>query len=347
MGRNVTQTLSDLNIATQDYIENVVSGINNHNYVHAKLWSKSKDWDGGNEIEVPISYGRENVESKAEYDSYNLQPRDILEYAKYAPKHVVGDMSLPQMTVEAKQKGTKKIIDLAETRAKNMKESMDNQFSEYLFNPVASIASTDFDSLVKICATKNNTVGGINAATESRFDWNPHVLDYGGTSITWALLIDPTPSNDYYIETLLRKLVGPLTIGDEAPTIGLCSQVVWDAYEYVLKAGKNFDSRYEVDGGFETLKFRKMKLAVESHIPGGKMNRVDSNYGMMLALNENHLSYYHAGGQEKFHWQEWKKAEQGTYYFSLLDWMGAFTCSRRDRQGAVIGLPTDYQIYGV
>jgi len=342
--RTVSVILNDLNVSTRDFMAAVVSAINNDNFFASRMLKKSKPFEGGNKIAVPLKYGREHTQTMGRYDEYNFQPIDILDEATYELKHVHGDMVIDEVRLEAQNKGKAADINLARTKSENMSESMKNEFSELLFKAVADLGTNDPDSLVKICATADNTVGAIDASTETRFSWNPQILDLSAEALTYADLVNP--EHAYYIEKILRMIVGPLTVGNDKPTIGLCSQVIWDAYEEVLRADKRFDSMYKVaDGGFETLRFRSMEIAVDSHVPGGKMNEVSDNGGMLLVINEKYMDYYHAPAMN-FKWTPWKKAERQPVYFSMLDWVGALTTSRRDRQGAVLGLPTDEQVYG-
>ena len=341
MYRTVEELLTDLNIATDAFKEDVESQINNDNYVASRMLSKAKKFAGKN-IEVPLKYGREHTQSMSEYEQYNLQPRDILDSAYYDIRHLHGDMVLSKKKVDAQNVGKAQIIDLARTRMENLAETMTNYFSELLFTSVDDLLTTDPDSLIKLCATVNNIVGGINAATETRFSWNPKVLDYEGVGITFDNLIDPTST--YYVEKLLRRLIGPLTLGKDKPSVGLSTQGFWDAYEIVLRADKRFNDAYKADAGFDTLTFRSMKIAVDSHVPGGKMNQVATGLGMFLTLNEKYLGYRFAPKVRK--WTPWKEAERQPIYFAMYDWMGNFVCSRRDRQGAIRGLPTDHDVYG-
>ena len=343
MPRTISVVLNDLNIATRDFIMDVISAINNDNYFSSRMLKRSKPFTGGDKAEVDLRYGRENVQTMDEYGEYELQPVDILDRARYEIKHVHGDMTISQKRLEVQNIGKAADISLARTKSENMSETMKYEFSTLLFKAVADLEDTDPDSLIKIIATQNNTVGEINASTEDRFDWNPKIYDVSASTPSYADLIDPT--GEYYFEKLLRKLVGPLTIGSDKPTIGLTTQAVWDSYEEILVTNKRFnDSTMEVDGGFNVLKFRGMKIAVDSQIPGGKMTSVSDNTAYFLAINEKYVGYTHSPNVN-FKWTPWKKLERQPVYGSLLDWFGCVWCSRRDRQGAVYGLPTDAQVY--
>jgi len=344
MPRTISVVLNDLNIATRDFIMDVISAINNDNYFSSRMLQKSKPFPGGGKAQIDLRYGRENVKTMSEYDEYELQPVDILDYAEYEIKHVHGDMTISQKRLEVQNIGKAADISIARTKSENMSETMKNEFSELLFKKVADMETTDPDSLVKIIGTANNTVGGINAATETRFDWNPKIYDVSASTPTYADLIDPT--GDYYFEKLLRKLISPLTVGNDKPTLGLTTQAVWDSYEEILRADKSLnDNIMTADAGFNILNFRGMKIAVDSHVPGGLMDTdaaVSTAY--FFAINEKYVGYMHSPNVN-FKWTPWKKLERQPVYGSLLDWFGTVWCSRRDRQGSLYGLPTDAEVY--
>ena len=344
MSRNITMVLNDLNIATRDFIMDVISAINNDNYFSSRMLQKSRPFPGGDKAQIDLRYGRENVQTMDEYGEYTFQPVDMLDRAQYEIKHVHGDMTISQKRLEVQNIGKAADISLARNKSENMSETMKYEFSSLLYKKVADLEATDPDSLIKIVGTANNIVGGINAATEDKFDWNPKIYDVSAAAPSPSDIIDPT--SDYYFEKLLRKLIGPLTIGNDKPTLGLTTQGVWDAYEEILRADKRLTNNImEADGGFNVLRFRQMKIAVDSQIPGGKMDEDAANStAYFFAVNEKYIGYSHSPNVN-FKWVPWKKLERQPVYGSGLDWFGCIWCSRRDRQGAIYGLPTDNQIY--
>jgi hypothetical protein len=340
-----TETLSDLNIATADYYEDVVSQVNYDNFISSRLLKKSRPATG-KFISVPLEYGEENVQTMSRYEEYNLNPEELLDKAMYLWRHVNGTMVLDEQTMEVENVGKEEIINIAETKSKNLARTLRKKFSQLLFTSVANLTSKDPDSLIKIVATASNSVGGIDGASYTGsplFDWNPKILDYSSNNVTYPNLT--TPGGTYYVEKLFRKLHSLLTIDTDHPTVFLVTQGIWDAYEEVLRADKRYEGKeMTADGGFLTLKFRNTLIAVDNNVPGGKLNTV-SNYGaMILALNEDYLGYRHSKNVN-FRLTEWKKSERQPVFFALYDWYGAFICSRRDRQGAILGMPTDAQVY--
>jgi hypothetical protein len=352
MARSFTaEVVNNLNVATRDYVQKAVSLLNIDNVVQARLMKKSKPVEGGKQIGYALRTQKENVASHGKYDPYNLQVKEILDEAKYDWKFVNGSMVLAKADVEVINTGAAQIIDIARTKVENMKDTMSDKFAQMLYTSVAGMASTDPDSLIKICATQNNTVGGINAAVcvggsgtiTEPYRWNPYLLDLTTQALVYDDLVDA--NHAYYIEKILRKIVGQLTLGQDKPTMMITTQGVWDSYEEVLKASKRYEgAMMEVDGGFLGLKFRGIPLVVDNNCPGGQLNATGTNSAMILVLNENYLGYKHSPRMD-FKWTPWHELETQPVLHSLLEWGGTFGCNRRDRQGAVLGLPDDATIY--
>lgn len=345
------EVVNNLNVATRDFVQKAVSLLNIDNVVQSRLMKKSKPVEGGKQIGYALRTQKENVSSRGKYDAYDLRVREILDEAKYPWKFVTGDMVLSKYDVKVINTGAAQIIDIARTKVENMKDSMSDEFSQILYKAVADLASTDPDSLIKTCATEDNTVGGIDASVcvggsgtvTQPFRWNPYVLDLSDQALTYANLVNP--GHAYYIEKILRKIVGQLTLGKDKPTLIIVSQGIWDAYEQVLKDSKRYGGKeMEVDGGFLGLSFRGIPVVVDSNCPGGPLNATGENGGVMLVLNENYLGYKHSPRLD-FLWTPWHELETQPVLHSMVEWGGTFGCNRRDRQGAVLGLPDDATIY--
>ena len=335
-----TRTLTDLNIATADFMEGVVSEIKYDNVISSRLLSKSEGISGGERIKVPLEYGEEEVYTMGKYSPYNLQPKEILDAAFFEWIHIHGDMIIPEDELDVKNVGKEQQIGLAKTKSKNISRTMKKKFSTLLFTAVADLGDNDPDSLVKTVATRDNTVGGLDASAITAFSWNPVQLDLTAQSLTRENLLDT--SHTYCIDKILRKIVGQCTYdGNDGPTAILVTQGIFDIYEEYLMQQKRYDGKaMTADGGFNALLFRNIPLFVDNNVPGGKLNDVTAGTGMMMILNEKYLGYRHST-HINFKFVPWKHKEDQPIYFSMLDWYGSFICSRRDRQGSVLGLPTD------
>ena len=327
MARTST-ALTTLEIATKEYYQQVVRVINEDNYINKRLLAKSEGVGGGEFILAPLEYGSIPITLMGEYDPIQLQPKELLEYARYEWTHINGTISLSEKKMKIQNTGKAQLLNLVEIHAKNLARRFKIKFSTLLF--VTSHETNDnMSSLYDICSQYNNTVGGLDASAISDFDWNPAILDLSSVTVTWSNLTDP--NNSYYIERILRKIVGTLTLGNEKPTLLLTTQIVWDAYEQVLRDDKRFEGNYRADGGFDILTFRGIDMAVDDNVPAG----------YMYVLNEQYIGYYHHN-LFRFVGSKWKRAELHHVYFSELNWWGGFGVSRRDKQGSVKGLPSAY-----
>ena len=262
-----------------------------------------------------------------EYDTISLLPNEILDYANFPWTHINGTLSLSEKKIKIQNRGKTAMLNLLKIHSKNLARSMKQKFSTMLFATTHD-ANDNMSSLYDICADTTAVVGGLDPALTS-YNWTPRVLNLVSASLTFANIILPT--NDYYIEKILRRMIGILGIANDKPTLILTTQVVWDAYESVLRADKRFEGNYSADAGFDILTFRGIPIAVDDNVPAG----------YMFFLNENYLGYYHATGFN-FVSTPFKRAEMQHVYFSELNWWGGFGVSRRDKQGAVLGLPSSY-----
>ena len=331
----ITETLDDLNIATQEYMKELVRVVSSDNYLNKRLLGKSEAVDGGDYIKVPLRYGTENFAGMSEYDSITLTPKDIMDEARFNWVHLNGNVSLSEKKMKVQNAGRRRLLNLVKVRMQNLADTFKDGMSDMLFKT----DSKSFDSLTDMVATQNNTIGGINASTSGLpYSWNPKVTAVSGTP-TYQKLVDPTDNN--YIVTLIRELVSSLTIGNDSPSLVLMPQVIWDAYEQALSDQKRFDASYRADGGFDVLKFRKVDVAVDNHVQGGSLDPNSSSTSSMYAINEDYMGFYHASGYN-FKSSPWKRAEMQHVFFTELDWYGGLCVSRRDMQGATTGLPKAY-----
>ena len=336
--QSITEVLDDLNIATAEYMKELVRVVSSDNYLNKRMLGKSEAVDGGDYIKVPLRYGKENFASMAEYDAVDLSPKDILDEARYHWSHLNGNISLSEKKMKVQNAGKRKLLNLVKVRMQNLADTFKDGMSDMLFQ--ASPGTNDPASIQDIVGTTGNTVGGIDpGATGLPYDWNPKKVTLSGN--TWTKLTTSTDAQ--YITKVFRNIVGQLSIGSDKPSLILCNQPVWDAYEHVLAEQKRFDSAYRADAGFDVLKFRHTDVVVDNHTQGGKLDPDDASptSSVMYVLNEDFIGFYHASGFN-FKSTPWKRAEMQHVYFTELDWYGGIACSRRDMQGSVTGLPVDY-----
>jgi len=331
--RSVTEYLTDLNVCTEAYRDAVVAVVTTSNYLSKRLLAKSKPVTGGKWVSTPLEYGTTHARTMAEYDEIELTPRQTMDEARYNWKWINDTIVLSEKQIEVQNVSKQQLINLAEAKYKNLARTFRDKFSTLLYS--TSVGTNDPDSLYTICATQNNIVGGIDASDSTLgFSWNPKILDLESAAPTFDNLVDPT--SDYYLLNILQAIYAALSVDEDVPTLAITTQVVWDAYEAILRADKRFGENYMADGGFDVLKFRKMMIVADENVPGGASN--PAVYSQMYVLNEAYLSYRHKVGKD-FTSTKWEKIQKQHAYFSEMNWWGAFTCSRRDKQGCVKGLP--------
>ena len=265
--------LDDLNIATREFYKQIVRVISQDNFINSRLLAKSMPIDGGKSIFVPLEYGTTDIVAMAEYDEIVLAPNEILEYASFPWTHMNGTLSLSEKKIKVQNKGKNAMLNLLKIHSKNLARSMKQKFSTMLF-ATSHDANDNTNSLYDICANVSATVGGLDPST-TVFDWKPKVLDLVAEAPTFENLVDST--SVYHIEKILRKMVGALNVANDGVTLILTTQVIWDAYETVLRDDKRFEGNQSADAGFQVLTFRGIPIAVDDNVPDGYMYFLNEN----------------------------------------------------------------------
>ena len=125
--------------------------------------------EGGTQIIEPLLYGvNDTVATYSGYDAIDLTPQEGISAAEYDWKQMAASIAISGIE-EAKNRGTEAIIKLLNAKIMQAEMSLKTTLNSQLFGSAS--ASTDFNGLGNIVGTQNNTVGGINASSNSW--WNP------------------------------------------------------------------------------------------------------------------------------------------------------------------------------
>ena len=125
--------------------------------------------EGGTSIVEPLLYAvNDTVATYSGYDAIDLTPQEGISAAEYDWKQMAASIAISGIE-EAKNRGTEAIIKLLNAKIMQAEMSLTTTLNEQLFGSAS--AGTDFNGLGNIIATQNNTVGGIDANTNSW--WNP------------------------------------------------------------------------------------------------------------------------------------------------------------------------------
>ena len=128
--------------------------------------------EGGTQIIEPVMYGiNDTVSTYSGYDAIDLTPQEGISAAEYDWKQMAASIAISGIE-EAKNRGAEAIIKLLNAKIQQAEMSLKTTLNEQLFGtPSVAPAAKDFNGLGNIIGTQNNTVGGIDASTNTW--WNP------------------------------------------------------------------------------------------------------------------------------------------------------------------------------
>ena len=130
--------------------------------------------EGGTSIVEPLMYAVNNtVGSYSGYDAIDLTPQDGITAAEYQWKQMAASIAISGIE-ESKNRGTEAIIKLLNAKIMQAEESLKSSLNTMLYSNGAGNGGKDFNGLGNIVATVNNTVGGIDASSNTW--WNPYWL---------------------------------------------------------------------------------------------------------------------------------------------------------------------------
>jgi len=321
--RSVTTIMTDLSIATRDYIlPGIVYQIIESNYLAKRLLGKSEGVGGGDRIRVDLEVSKETINWLSEWDKVVYAPTEILDVAYYDWKWLNGSIVLSEKQVRVQNTGKEALFNIVKTKSKNLARTFKQGFGELLFKNAAA-GSNQPVTLYDVIVNNTGTLAGINPSVDTYWKAKKMAI----SDVTYDQWMDP--AQVYYIEAVMRAMYGALTNDSEHPTLIVTTQAIFDDYEMILHTQNRYSSNSSVDGAFERLKFRGAQMVVDSNVPAGHM----------YFLNENYLMFKHSSAIN-FEMGPFEKVATGQHaYASELDWWGAFVCTNRAYQGVVTGIP--------
>tara|TARA_R100001530_G_scaffold14867_2_gene13307 strand:+ start:3489 stop:4481 length:993 start_codon:yes stop_codon:yes gene_type:complete len=324
---------NNLSALTRDkYIPLLVDNIFESNVLTHRMLRKSKAAASGNKVLQPLEYAKAEAQGfYSGYDVMDTSPTETFTDAVYNWKQAYATISISGKE-EMLNDGAERVIDLLEAKVKNAEKSIKDLFGTTLYGSQGD--DTDkFVGLQKIIAS-GRSLGGID--TSSAYTWWDAQVKSLATSpaITYANLVDD--SNASYILKLIREMYGSCTVDNDHPSLIVCSQVVFDAYEEVLTAQKRFgaSSQSLADAGFNNLLYRGTPIVVDDHV-------ASAGGGHMYFLNEKYLQFRHHR-KRNFKFEGFQKPVNQDAAVAKILWLGALTCSNASRQGIIKNMPTTY-----
>jgi len=269
--------------------------------------------EGGTSIVEPLMYAVNGTASSySGYDAIDLTPQDGISAANYQWKQMAASIAISGIE-EAQNRGTEAIIKLLNAKIMQAEMSVKSDLNTMLYGDGTGNNNKDFNGLGNIVATVNNTVGGIDASTNTW--WNP----YQDTSAATLSLVD------------MGKVYNNASKGNDVPDLIVTNEDLFSKYESLLTNNVRYQDVKKANAGFQNLMFKQTPVVFDLALAA------DTTSAPMYFLNTKYLKLVGMNG----HWFNTTDFQSGTVAgidarYALVLAFGELTCSNRSRQGYLL-----------
>jgi hypothetical protein len=267
--------------------------------------------EGGTQIIEPLMYAvNDTVATYSGYDTIDLTPQDGISAAEYDWKQMAASIAISGIE-EAKNRGTEAIIKLLNAKIMQAEMSLKSTLNAQLFGSAAG--GNDFNGLGNIVGTQNNTVGGINATSNTW--WNPTQATNMAATLSLANMAD---------------VYNRASKGSDVPDIIVTNTSLFEKYESLLTNNVRYQDVAKANAGFQNLMFKQTPIVFDLELA------VDTSDAPMYFLNTKYLKLTGLNG----YWFSTSEFMNGTVAgvdarYALVLAYGQLTCSNRARQGYI------------
>ena len=268
--------------------------------------------EGGTQIIEPVMYGvNDTVSTYSGYDAIDLTPQEGISAAEYDWKQMAASIAISGIE-EAKNRGAEAIIKLLNAKIQQAEMSLKTTLNEQLFGtPSVAPAAKDFNGLGNIIGTQNNTVGSIDASSNTW--WNPTQATNMAVTLTLANMAD---------------VYNRASKGSDVPDLIITNTSLFEKYESLLTNNVRYQDVAKANAGFTNLMFKQTPIVFDLELA---VNAIDAP---MYFLNTKYLKLTGMNG----YWYTTTDFMNGTVAgvdarYALVLAYGNLTCSNRARQG--------------
>ena len=270
---------------------------------------------GGLSIVEPVLYApAPNVGSYSDYDVFSTEPNTGLSAAEFPWRQFYGLFHISGIEL-AMNSGEQAIINLAQARLDQLKESMSEVINAMLYKDGTGNAGKDFIGLQHLLAV-TGVMGGIDRAVAGNAYWRANVTAGTSTAVT--------------LVPQMRTMYNNASEGSEHPTNIITKQATFEVYEDQLVDQARYTDMEMADAGFQNLLFKGRPIAFDAAAdPTGSLAPV-------WFLNVNYLKLRKLA-------ETWFKpsdmlqpTNQDAFYKNILCY-GNLTTNYPSRQGVLTG----------
>jgi len=294
---------------------------------------------GGKQIEHPLEIAEGGITATYDgLDEIQFGTVDTMSNTQWEWKNLVSTLTLDKKKIIERKGQASILADYVATKLKNVQKSIRSETSRLLF--ATTVGAKDFDSIPTIVVkdpTASATVGGINGNTAATAYWRNRTQD-SGTAIGGNAV---TTYEDLIKAMTSLALTQGQNAADDMPDLALTDQIV---YEYILfwfqAKGQFFftDNQMSKAVGFEVPIVRGMNVVTDVLVPDMKDSGAATS--SVFQLNTEYLRF--TVEEERQFTVEGKldlmHRGQDAWGWPIM-LRGNFTCSNRDKQGLLWGIP--------
>lgn len=297
--------------------------------------------DGGEQIKVPLMYGKTPVASYSGYDVLDTTPTDGITSAFYTWRQLSTPIAISRIE-ERKNSSQAQIFDLLKAKIKQAEMSLTQEVNYQLLGKTGSAASDsgtafsagnggkDLDPLALLVSVEasTGTVGTINAANESW--WRNRFYDAStGAISTWANL-----------QAKMRKVYNECSRGaGGSPNMILCDSTAFETFEASLADKTRYTQQSKGNLAFDNIMFKAgCAMYWDEMVPdaytGVDYTSASVATSTMWFLNTKFLQFI-VDSQTNFITTPFTKPENQDAKVAHILMYGNLTCSNRRKQGIV------------
>lgn len=293
----------------------LADNITNHNALFMRLSKKGniKPIDGGRTIVQELEYAENStVAWYSGYETLNITPQEVFDAAEYDWKQLAGTVSISGLE-EVKNSGKEAIINLMESRIKNLRKSLKNTAATAVYADGTGSSGKELGGLQLLIdddPTASATVGGINQNTYTF--WRNQ---YSAAATT-------TSSN------ILERMNSMWLLcirGTDKPDFIAADSVMYTYFEASLQQNQRFSDASLAEAGFESLKYKTADVFYDDQCPSKHMYFVNTDY-LFLRPHKN---------RQFVPLEDRNSLNQDATVIPVV-WAGNMTCSNRSLQGVII-----------
>jgi len=259
---------------SQDKIAaSVVDTVLNGNVFATKMLGNAKPWIG-EKMKFPVKLSKNtNGSSFSGLDTFSTSAVSTRQNLSYDPKFYSINVTLPLTEISANK--SMPTMDLMNLEVQSSAQDMSDDIGTLFYSDGTGNSSKDFLGLEAIVDDGTNaaTIGGLSRSTNTTLQST--VTASGGT-LTLAK-----------VSTLLSNI----TSGSTKPTLGLCSETVWDFIEKlidtesrIVKEPKIMTSGIAANSGFTSIHYRGVPIIADEKATAQTLYFVNENFIEWRAL---------------------------------------------------------------